>query len=539
MAKHVCDYRQKNAKLNVLRMLVLSMGEWIFGYYITCMNALSKPIISGSFGYTEENTDENTLNTIKGMVNFIFAMGALIGTLSGGQLASNYGRRPILYLGEIIALLSIVPFAISNLPAFMVGRFVIGLGAGINLSVFSVTAAELLPNKLCGLGGIVAYLFLTAGVLLSYLCQNIFSYQTLVDYWQVFIFYPLIVSVFRLCLFPFAMKTDTPKFVYEQANKIEHSHHWRKIHPISSSKQPTTNTESTPSTAIKVLPNPTIDSERTDLKAGNPVQQEISISDLSHIKGIDKIKEAFSYIYHQDDLEAVTLENIRFWEKRRAEGMTKIKFNELFGPKYRRQFASGCFVSLAQQLTGINFFSFYSTVLFDSISGNGKTVTLIVGLVKAAGTIVSLFTTLKLGRKPNLVIGSFGEAVGWGIFLIGYKLLNVPTLYLSVIIYMVFYTVGLGSTQALYIAEILPPVGVGFALAVQWAFIGITGLIIPFLVNSIGFVALAVFFLIFSLLAGLFLWLTAVETKEKTSREIFDDFNKSFLQVCNKSANSS
>lgn len=532
------EYRQKNVKLNYLRMLILSLGGWHFGYYITCMNALSKPIITGAFGYTELNTNESTMNTINGMVNFVYAMGALLGTLVTGYLSGKFGRRSMLYAGDILALVTIAPTVIAHLASFLISRFISGIAAGVNISVASVLLAEMLPNKLCGIGGIVCYFFLTLGVLFSFLCQNIWEYKDLVDYWRVFMVYPLIVSVIRLSCFPFLFKADSPKYLYEKANEASIPKHSSKIHP-SSPTTPDANEGKNHLGNHNVEPVITTTGAETERSLIKAPEGKAPISDLHHIKGYDSIKASFSYIYHEDDLEKVTQENIKFWEKQKEEGTTKVRFVELFTSKYWKQFLSGSFMSFAQQISGINFFSFYSTTLFDQISGNGKMVTLVVGLVNVAGCFFSVFTTFKFGRKPNLIIGSFGEVVGWVFFLVGYQYLNVPLLYLSVVFYMLFYSIGLGGSQTLYISEVLPPIGVGVALGVQWAFIGITGLTFPFLIKAVGPVAMASFFLIFSAFAAFFIWATAVETKDKLPKTIFEEFNRSFLQVCVKKVDSS
>ena len=534
--------RQKRKCLNILRTVILSLGGWQFGYYVVCMNVLTKPIITGVFGYNEHNTDASTLTTISGMVNFVFAMGALIGTFFTGELAGRFGRRTMLYVGDILALITILPLSIDHIGSFFVGRFLSGMVAGINISIYSVWLFELLPNKLCGIGGISGYFFVTLGKLFSYLSQNIWEYQELVDYWRVFLLYPIGVALIRLSFYPFLFKTETPKYLYEKANPITSKNSKTQIHPKPTS--PPENTKLTQETAAHSSPSTPHDEPLVTLVAETERglnKETAGVTDpesenfrASHVKGYDSIKDAYSHIYHKDDVEIVALEHVKHWEKQREEGITKVNFHELFTKKYRKQLIMGCFISIAQQLSGINFFSFYSTVLFNSISGNGKLITLVFGVVNLGGNFFSVITTCTLGRKPNLIVGSFGEAVGWVLFIIGFKLMNVPLLIVSVVVFTLFYSIGLGGSQALYISEVLPPIGVGFALAVQWAFIGITGLTFPFLIEAVGPVAMSVFFLIYSVFAGVYIWFTAVETRNKSPKTIFDEFNRSFFQICNK-----
>ena len=58
-----------------------------------------------------------------------------------------------------------------------------------------------------------------------------------------------------------------------------------------------------------------------------------------------------------------------------------------------------------QQMSGINFLIFFSTKIFDEISGNGSLMTLVIAISNIAGGIVGSYTVGKLGRKFNLVYG--------------------------------------------------------------------------------------------------------------------------------------
>ena len=175
-------------------------------------------------------------------------------------------------------------------------------------------------------------------------------------------------------------------------------------------------------------------------------------------------------------------------------------------------------------------------MLFNKVSGNGQLMTLVVGLANNVGSVFSTYFIFKFGMKPNLVLGAIGECIGMLLFLIGYKILNVPLLIVATIFYMFTYSIGLGSTQGVYISEILPASGIGAAFAMQWTWIAITGLVFPYLIFTVGPLAMIAFFCIFCALASGYMWLTCVETKDKTSDQISQEFNTSFIQVCkNKS----
>lgn len=445
--------------------LVLGSGGFYFGYFLACFNPLFMPMLVGAFGY-DETKDKSLLNTYNGLTTMFFCLGAASGTLLSGYLSDKFGRRPILYLGEVIALASGVPYLFENVGALFVGRYMSGLVAGVNSSMFSVIMAELLPNQICGFGNSFAYLVITFGILLSYLTQNIFSYGTIVKYWRIILLWPLVISVVRLALFPFFIRTDTPKYVYS------------------------------------------------------------SIRDKQAAR--DRVKAVMLTIYDAQDSEKATATVVALFNKQESAG--PVSFLSLFRAKYRSRNLSGCSVAFFQQLSGIVFIVFYSTDLFNSFKqGSGKTLTLIVGISNFAGSILTIYLIGKMGRKFNLIAGIFFQGVAWFLLLIGFQVGALWLLIVGSCLYMVSFSVGLGGTETAYISEVLPPIGVGFALAVHWLLNAVIGILIPILVQSLGPSALMGFFGVVSILGVFALDFLLIETKGKSEETIIAEFeNKKY-----------
>ena len=212
------EYAERNKCANYFRIIVLGLGGFYFGYYVACMNALTKPILVGVLNYDSESS---TYTTLSGMVNFIFAIGAFTGVMITGNLADKLGRRFWLYGGEILALLVIGIYMIGHIAALLVARYFSGMVAGINISIFTVMLGEGLPNRLCGLGNGLGYIALTIGIVFSYLNQNIWDYSSITNYWRLFFNYPIAISIFRLICFPFLFKKDTTKYVFICSTNLE------------------------------------------------------------------------------------------------------------------------------------------------------------------------------------------------------------------------------------------------------------------------------------------------------------------------------
>lgn len=505
-------YREKSRKMNYLRTLVLSAGGFYFGYYIACMNALSRPIIELTLGYTAEK-DPKLLQTLNGLVNLIFGSGALLGVIITGEIIKCIGRRPLLYTGEFIALINIAPTAIQGIVPFLFCRGISGLVAGINMTIYSIMLAELLPNDLCGIGGALANIFIAIGMLFSFVCQNIWVEDVLAKYWRVFMLYPLIFSVIRITLFFCLFKTDTPRYIFERSRL-------NRMLPISSTYQTEENERES-----KVKPS------EPDIEGGekeSPKSEELFLPD-HYLKEMESV---YSHIYHKDDVNRVIKDHSLFWINEKKQGRGSVSINQLFHRNYRRQLIAGCFASLAFQFSGINFLFYYSTALFEPLSsGSGKIITLVVGLANILGGVATPFLIARQGRKFNLIVGASFQSVGMILLSIGLKVGHLAPLIIGTVLFVGGFSFGFGGTQTAYISEVLPPSGVGVAIAVLFLFDCFISIIVPFMVIWVGPLAMMVFFVIFNAFAALYMWLTFVETKDKLPNQIYEEFGKGWFHL--------
>jgi len=183
----------------------------------------------------------------------------------------------------------------------------------------------------------------------------------------------------------------------------------------------------------------------------------------------------------------------------------------------------GILLSIFQQIVGINVVLYYAPTIFKSLGfGNDAAMwqTVIMGFVNIIFTLIAIFTVDKFGRKPLLIIGSFGMAVGmFAIGLLAYnQIIGVGTL-VFIIVYSASFMMSWGPICWVLISEIFPNTirgkAVAIAVAAQW--------IANFIVSST-FPALASFSVPFtyilygvmSLISVVFVWKFVPETKGKT-----------------------
>ncbi len=193
----------------------------------------------------------------------------------------------------------------------------------------------------------------------------------------------------------------------------------------------------------------------------------------------------------------------------------------------------GIMLSVFQQAVGINAVLYYAPRTFGDMGmQDPMMITVIMGFINIMFTLVAIFTVEKWGRKPLLITGSIGMAVGaMGVAAtFGHAGLEAVTC-LSLMLYAASFMFSWGPITWVLIAEIFPNTirggAVAIAVAFQWIF--------NFIVSS-SFVPMFNMHLtegddfghwftyglygIICLLAALFVWKLVPETKGKTLEDM-------------------
>ena len=104
------------------------------------------------------------------------------------------------------------------------------------------------------------------------------------------------------------------------------------------------------------------------------------------------------------------------YQHQESSKIAKVTFCSLFTNQYRRQMLAGTLFQFFQQFSGINFFIFYSTKIFEDIGQNGKIVNFVLAFSNLASSFLAMWTVDRFGRKSNFIIGIFVQ----GIALLGF-----------------------------------------------------------------------------------------------------------------------
>ncbi|HBH21194.1 MAG TPA: D-xylose transporter XylE, partial [Rikenellaceae bacterium] len=186
----------------------------------------------------------------------------------------------------------------------------------------------------------------------------------------------------------------------------------------------------------------------------------------------------------------------------------------------------GIMLSVFQQIVGINAVLYYAPRIFESMGmGNPMTQTVLMGVVNITFTLVAIFTVEKIGRKPLLITGSLGMAVGALGVALAAVLPSLPGVIgvISIMVYSASFMFSWGPICWVLISEIFPNTIRGAAVAIAVAFQWISNFIV-----SSTFVPMYDWSPAFTyglycamcVLAAVFVWKLVPETKGKTLEDM-------------------
>ena len=461
--------------------LVATLGGLLFGYDTAVISGTVESL--RKFFIEPQGLPLDQANALEGFVVSSALIGCILGASFAGWISQRYGRKPTLILAAILFLLSAIgsawPELFIGMPgsgdhtfmyAFVAYRILGGIGVGLASMVSPMYIAEVAPAD--RRGNLVAWnqFAIIFGMLVVYFV----NYLIMGDHQN-----PIILKDAAGVL---SVSAESDMWTVQEG--------WRYMF----------GSEAFPAALFGML---LFFVPKTPRYLVLVQQEEKAYSILEKINGKNKAKEILN------DIKATAQEKT---EKLFTYGVTVIVI--------------GILLSVFQQAIGINAVLYYAPRIFENAGaeGGGMMQTVIMGIVNIIFTLVAIFTVDRFGRKPLLIIGSIGMAVGaFAVAMCDSMAIKGVLPVLSIIVYAAFFMMSWGPICWVLISEIFPNTirgkAVAIAVAFQWIFNYIVSSTFPALYDFSPMFAYSLYGII-CVAAAIFVWRWVPETKGKTLEDM-------------------
>ena len=468
-------------------VLVAVIGGLLFGYDTAVISGAEKGLqaffMGSDFAYTD---------TLHGITSSSALLGCIIGSALSGLCASNLGRKRSLFLAGVLFFLSAlgsycpeflffehgVP-TFSLLVAFNLYRILGGIGVGLASAICPMYIAEIAPSNIRG---------------------------TLVSWNQFAIIFGQLVVYFV----NFLILGSNANPVVDLVDGVN-----RVLNPDAAAWTISTGwrlmfvSEAVPAGLFALLVLFVPETPRYLALCG---RDEKALQVLTRISGTVQAR--------------VILSEIKATAHEKTERLFTYGWMVIF---------VGVMLSVFQQAVGINAVLYFAPRIFESMGmGNPMVQTVMMGVVNILFTLLAVFTVERWGRKPLLISGSIGMAIGaFGVALCNLVPGLPPLLSVgSIMVYSASFMFSWGPICWVLIAEIFPNTirgaAVAVAVAFQWIFnFIVSSTFVPMYNMRLGemgdkfghMFAYALYGFI-CIIAALFVWKLVPETKGKTLEDM-------------------
>ena len=472
---------QTGSKAYLIRIVMVAvLGGLLFGYDTAVISGAEKGLQAFFMGAT----DFTYTDFWHGFTSSSALIGCIIGSALSGVLASNWGRKRTLIFAGVMFFVSawgsmcpetmVLPEGKPNLTlliVFNIYRVIGGVGVGLASAVCPMYIGEIAPSNI-------------RGMLVSWNQFAIIFGQLVVYFVNFFILGDHIAPAIQ------SIGNGMNEILNggEAAWAIETG--WRYMF----------GSEMVPAGLFAVLICFVPETPRYLAMVG---QDDKALHVLTRING---------------DLEAENiLSEIKNTVTEKTEKLMTYGFLCIF---------VGVMLSVFQQAVGINAVLYYAPRIYEAMGfDNPMVLTVFNGIVNLGFTCVAIFTVEKLGRKPLLIVGSLGMALG----AIGVAItFGNPSMQLfcmvSIMIYSASFMFSWGPICWVLIAEVFPNTirgaAVAIAVAFQWIFNWIVSTSFVPLANSMGYWFTYGLYGVICIIAAIFVWKLVPETKGKTLEDM-------------------
>ncbi|WP_058234668.1 sugar porter family MFS transporter [Devriesea agamarum] len=459
----VTHERHQRTKLTGRMRLIATIatfGGLLFGYDTGVING-ALPSMRGSLGLD---------NSTEGIVAAILPFGAAWGAVFGGRLADRFGRRKtIIGLAVIFTVATIGCTLSPNWIVLAAFRLILGFAVGGASIIVPVFLAEMAPTS--QRGRIVAQneLMIVSGQALA------------------FIFNAGIATALG-----------------------NTGHVWRYMLVLAT----------IPAVALWIGMLAVPESPRWLARAGL----------------FDRVQEVLRDI-RREAYDPKELDEVRELAREDYKAQTGTLKDLVCVPWIRHIFFIGVGMAIINQISGINVIQYYGVTVLEK-SGFGENgafyANIIPGLVGVGAVALAMYLLRTARRKPMLLTGLAGTIVSLSAFALIFIMMPESNpfrpyaILICIIVFVAFMQCAIGTVTWLYLSEIFPlhvrGVGMGVCAWVLWMVTFLVGRYFPEVAGGIGVGPTVLIFVGLQIIAFIWVWRVAPETKGHSLEELEHHF---------------
>ncbi|CAN1843470.1 Probable plastidic glucose transporter 1 [Linum perenne] len=443
-------------------VLTASMSNFLFGYQIGVMNG---PIVSVA---RELGFEGNSI--LEGLVVSIFIAGAFFGSIGCGSLADKLGFRRTFQMATVPLILgAMISAQAHSLEEILGGRFLVGLGIGVNTVLVPIYISEVSPTRYRGSLGTFSQIGTCSGIIAALLLG--IPSDSDPHWWRTMLYVASLPGILLALGMQFAV--DSPRWLY---------------------------------------------------KAGEMEDAKEVIYNLWGPSEVDKAIEEIESVVKSDSSDAAGTW-LELLEQPHSRGCIKKLITSLAAVAF-----VGGSLFLLQQFAGINGVLYFSSLTFKDVGiASSVLPSIFIGIINFAGALSALYLIDKEGRK-KLLIGSY-VGMALSMFLVA-GAITLPldkevahvTSVLGTLMYIYTFAIGAGPVTGMIIPELSSSRTrgkiMGFSLSVHWVCNFLVGLFFLDMVEIFGVAPVYAVFGSVSLLSAVFAYYFTVETKGRSLEEI-------------------
>ena len=468
-------------------VLVAVLGGLLFGYDTAVISGAEKGLQAFFMGADFEYTD-----ALHGITSSSALIGCIIGSAISGLLATRLGRKRSLFVAGVLFLMSALGSyypeflffeagkpSFSLLIAFNIYRIIGGVGVGLASAICPMYIAEIAPSNM-------------RGTLVSW-NQFAIIFGQLVVYFVNFMILgshanPVIELVNGVNSI---VNPDTAAWTIETG--------WRLMFV----------SEVVPAGLFALLILCVPETPRYLALVG---KDDAALKVLGCINGSERA--------------ATILSEIKATAHEKTEKLFTYGWLVIF---------IGIMLSVFQQIVGINAVLYFAPRIFETMGmGNPMVQTVIMGIINILFTLLAVFTVEKWGRRPLLISGSIGMALGAFGVALSNLVAGMPAIVAvaSIMVYSASFMFSWGPICWVLISEIFPNTirgaAVAVAVAFQWIFnFIVSSTFLPMynmrlgeMGDKFGHMFAYALYGVICVIAAIFVWKLVPETKGKTLEEM-------------------